>query len=82
MEADGDRLIKTGIDEQGQALAVREKAWYKEAMGKGVTAIPKIYSYEPFTMQRINGSNIFEYELSFEEQRDSGKVSVFVEIAP
>ena len=70
MRIEGDRLIKEGIDEQGKALAVREKAWYKYVQGKGVTAIPKIYSYEPLTMQRVNGKNIFEYELGADEQRE------------
>ena len=35
-----------------------------------MTAIPKIYSYEPLTMQRVNGKNIFEYELGADEQRE------------
>lgn len=69
-EKDG-KIIKEGIDEQGRALAVREKAWYKfvEEHGKGKAAIPEIYSFDPLTMQRIDGRNIFEYELSEDEQR-------------
>lgn len=69
IEVQGDKLIKCGIDEQGKALAVREIAWYKKAEEIGGIAIPKIYSYEPLTMQRIHGGNIFEYKLSEEEQR-------------
>lgn len=71
MTVQGDKIVKEGIDEQGRALAVREKAWYKyvSEKGKGIAAIPKIYSYEPLTMQRIDGRNIFEYELSDEEQK-------------
>lgn len=69
-EKDG-KIIKEGIDEQGRALAVREKSWYKfvEEHGKGKAAIPEIYSFDPLTMQRIDGRNIFEYELSEDEQR-------------
>lgn len=71
IEVKGDKIVKEGIDEQGRALAVREKAWYKfvEEKGKGIAAIPKIYSFEPLTMQRIDGRNVFEYELSEEERR-------------
>lgn len=69
-EKDG-KIVKEGIDEQGRKLAVREKAWYKfvQKYGKDKAAMPKIYSFEPLTMQRIDGRNIFEYELSEEEQR-------------
>lgn len=71
MTIQGDKIVKEGIDEQGRALAVREKAWYKyvQEKGEGIAAIPKIYSFEPLTMQRVDGRNIFEYELSEDEQK-------------
>lgn len=71
IRVEGDKLIKEGIDEQGKSLAVREKAWYRfvQEKGAGIAAIPKIYSFEPLTMQRIDGRNIFEYELSEDEQK-------------
>lgn len=71
MSIQGDKIVKEGIDEQGKSLAVREKAWYKyvQEKGAGIAAIPKIYSFEPLTMQRIDGRNIFEYELSEDEQK-------------
>lgn len=65
----GERIVKEGIDEQGKALAVREQNWYKEVSNRGYKKIPYIYSYEPFQMQRINGCNIFEYELTVEQQK-------------
>lgn len=65
----GNRIIKEGIDEQGKKLAVREKQWYKRVSSLS-TPIPRIYSFEPFTLERINGKNIFEYEqLSFEDKK-------------
>ena len=72
MTVQGDTIVKEGIDEQGRALAVREKAWYRfvQERGGGIAAIPKIYSFEPLTMQRIDGRNIFEYELSDGEQKE------------
>ncbi|MBQ8412908.1 MAG: phosphotransferase [Lachnospiraceae bacterium] len=68
MTVDGDKLIKEGIDEQGRKLAVREKAWYKFVEPLGFTDTPKIYSYEPFVMEKVAGKNIFEYELTREEK--------------
>lgn len=70
IEKDGEgRLVKTGIDAQGEALAVREKAWYRLASEKGFKSIPKIYAYEPLTMQCIDGKNIFAYTLTEDQQR-------------
>lgn len=69
MTEDGDRIIKEGIDEQGRRLAVREKAWYGFVEPLGFSDIPKIYSYEPFVMEKVDGRNIFEYELDFEHKR-------------
>ncbi|MBQ9359730.1 MAG: phosphotransferase [Lachnospiraceae bacterium] len=67
---DGDRLIKEGIDEQGRKLAVRERAWYAKVKDEGFTNIPKIYETDPLIMERIDGKNIFEYELSYEEKKE------------
>lgn len=69
-EKDG-RIIKTGIDEQGRALAVREKTWYQYVYDKGIKAIPRIFSFEPFEMEKIDGRNIYEYgNLSFEDKKE------------
>lgn len=65
----GDRIIKEGIDEQGKKLAVREKAWYSKVRELGFDRIPHIYSFEPFEMERLNGKNIFEYELDYDEKK-------------
>lgn len=66
-EEDG-KLIKEGIDEQGKKLAVREKAWYKFVEPLGFKDIPHIYSYEPFVMEKVEGKNIYEYELNLEQK--------------
>ena len=67
-KTDDGKLIKSGIDEQGRQLAIREKAWYRIVSERGFTHIPKIYSYEPFVMQAVDGKNIFEYQLEKEQQ--------------
>ena len=64
-----DRIIKEGIDDQGRALAVRERAWYEKVRNEGITNIPRIYETEPLIMERIDGKNIFEYDLSVEEKK-------------
>lgn len=69
MTEDGNKLIKEGIDEQGKQLAIREKEWYQFVEPLGFQNIPKIYSYEPFVMEKVNGKNIYEYDLSFEEKK-------------
>lgn len=63
------KVIKEGIDSQGQKLAMREVAWYKKLLGQKFDAMPKIYSYEPLSMEMINGKNIYEYILLSDEQK-------------
>ena len=66
----GDKIIKEGIDEQGEKLAVREVAWYQKLQGKDFTAIPKIYSFHPLSMELIDGKNIYEYTyLPYEQKK-------------
>ncbi|MCI9535187.1 MAG: NTP transferase domain-containing protein [Lachnospiraceae bacterium] len=62
------KLIKKGIDAQGELLADREKNWYRFVSKRGFQAIPIIYNYEPLTMQQIQGKNVFEYSLDKEQQ--------------
>lgn len=65
----GDRMVKEGIDEQGKRLAVRECAWYEKAKRLGISAIPKIYTTNPLEMEHINGKNIYEYQISYEQKQ-------------
>ncbi|WP_330691404.1 phosphotransferase, partial [uncultured Acetatifactor sp.] len=65
----GDKVIKEGIDNQGRKLAVTEVAWYKKLQGLSFDAIPTIYSYEPISMELIDGKNIYEYTYFSEEQK-------------
>ena len=66
---DGDRIIKEGIDDQGRALAVRERAWYEKVKDEDFLNIPEIYETDPLIMERIDGKNIFEYNLSYEQKK-------------
>lgn len=69
MEVKGDILIKRPIDDQGRKLAVREVNWYREIQKYGFTQIPKLYSLEPLTMQKIDGTNIFKTDFSVEQKK-------------
>jgi hypothetical protein len=66
----GERFIKEPIDEQGRKLARRELGWYRHAVELGVSTIPELYEFEPLTMEKIDGKNIYEYgDLSLERKR-------------
>lgn len=67
---DGDKIIKEGIDVQGKRLAAREKQWYQVVKDLGFEETPYIYSYDPFVMEKVDGKNIFEYELDFDAKRE------------
>ena len=69
-------IVKEGLDEQGKKLAVREKAWYARVSQEHFANIPKIYSYNPLTMEKINGKNVYEYtDLSFcEKEKILGRI--------
>lgn len=66
---EGDCIIKEGIDEQGRKLAVREVAWYRKIQEQNFKNIPKIYSTTPLKMEKIDGKNIYEYNLTFDEKK-------------
>lgn len=67
---EGDKIIKEGIDDQGRALAVRENAWYKKVKEENFHNVPIIYDTNPIVMERIDGKNIFEYNLSFDQKKN------------
>lgn len=69
LRIEGDLIIKEGIDDQGSALAVREVAWYKKLRGRYFDNIPNIYGYEPLKMERVQGRNVFEYSLTYEQKK-------------
>ncbi len=64
-------FIKRPITAQGEALARREVAWYKKLEGLDFENLPRIYDYEPLTMELIDGKNIYEYkDIPLERKRD------------
>lgn len=69
LESQGDLLIKRGITEQGKKIAKDEVAWYKHVKNLGFENIPDICHYEPLTMKRVKGKNIFEYDCFTKAQK-------------
>ena len=66
----GEKFIKEPVDEQGRSLARREAGWYRHARELGVNSIPELYEFEPLTMERIDGKNIYDYaDLSLDNKR-------------
>ena len=66
---DGEKVIKEGVTSDGKELIKREIAWYKYATEHGFTEIPTIHSFEPLTMSKIHGENIFKANLTEEEKK-------------
>lgn len=69
IEVCGNKIIKKGITEQGKKIGKYEINWYKEMTKFGYLRMPKIYSYEPLTMQKVKGTNIFKKDLEFEQKK-------------
>lgn len=70
LEITDDTVIKTAVDEQGGKLAVRERAWYREAVRYGFKQIPDIISFEPLTMRRVSGTPVFRAALDDDGKKD------------
>lgn len=70
IEVKDGKLYKIPADKQGEKLAVREQAWYKELKNKKFDNLPEIYSYNPLCMEKIDGKNIYEYDnIPFEDKK-------------
>lgn len=69
IEFDGDIIIKRGINEQGQKIAIDEITWYKHVKKLGFENMPEIYEYEPLKMKRVQGKNIYEYDCLTKSQK-------------
>lgn len=68
---EGNRLFKKPTDEQGAELAKWEVEWYRKLEGYDFDAIPKIYGYEPLSMEKIDGKNVYEcYSLTKHQKKE------------
>lgn len=66
----GAKLVtKRPLNSHGADLAVSEKAWYKEASKYKWKFVPKIASFQPLQMQRIQGESIFNSPVKKKQKR-------------
>ena len=71
MEFTNDRVVKTGLTTEGKKLIERESRWYQKVEEYGFKGIPQIYSYNPLTMERIHGTNIFQAQLTDTQKKQT-----------
>ena len=70
-----DKLEKQPLDAQGEALAVRERAWYKAVSAFDLACVPHIYQLDPLTMEFIPGGSLYTRPMD-----DSQKQAVLAKI--
>lgn len=71
MEFSEDKVVKTGLTDEGKKLIEREVRWYEKVLEYGFQGIPQIYSLSPLTMGRIDGENIFKAKLDEEQKKQT-----------
>ena len=64
-------VIKSALTDEGQKLIDKEVVWYRAMIEYGFPNIPGIHKFNPLTMSRINGKNIFEEQLSRDAKRET-----------
>ena len=69
IEVKDNKIIKRAITPQGEKIAKFEINWYKELSKLGYSRMPHIYSFDPLTMEKINGQNIFKVDLPLEDKK-------------
>jgi len=55
-------IIKKSLDQQGKKIALNEKNFYKKFEKFEYNFIPKVFKYNPLTLERINGNSLFLYD--------------------
>ncbi len=63
------KVVKTGLTNEAVKLIERENTWYSKMNEYGFTAVPKVYSTQPLTLEYINGTNIFLADLDKKQQK-------------
>ena len=64
-------VTKLAVNDYGKAIMVDELNWYKKVTDLGFKDIPKIFSFEPFKMEKIDGRNVFDYKnFTFSQKKE------------
>lgn len=56
-----ETVTKRAVTEYGKNISNFEIDWYKKVKELGFDKVPKIFSYQPLVMERIQGKNIWEF---------------------
>lgn len=71
MEFSAGHVIKRALTEEAARLIRREAQWYRSVTAYGFTAVPAISCWEPLTMERIAGTNLFQARLTAAQRRQA-----------
>jgi len=66
-----NKFVKEPIDKKGYELSEYEKEWYRFVITKEYDSIPKVYDFNPLTLEKIEGfspSNLRNESLSVKRQ--------------
>ena len=55
-------VIKKAVDSNYNHLIHKELSWYNQVLKIGYKDIPKIFSKNPFKMEKINGKHLFQFK--------------------
>lgn len=73
-----DTVTKRAIDANYSHLIHKEQDWYKSVSDLGFRRIPKIYSSDPYTMEKINGHHAYQM-LDLTEREKRAVLSDYIE---
>ena len=68
LDYESDRVVKRCVDPDYDHLISNECHWYEYVQSQNYEQIPKIYSTEPLTLEKIGGYHPFEVESHDKEQ--------------
>ena len=71
MEFTAGQVVKHGLTGEAERLIRREAQWYRSVTAYGFTAVPAISCWEPLTMERIPGTNLFQASLTAQQRRQT-----------
>jgi GTP:adenosylcobinamide-phosphate guanylyltransferase len=75
LEFTEDRVIKSGITNEGKRLLEYEKLWYMKMKEYQFGWIPAIYSLDPLIMEKIDGTSVFSAVLSDNQKKNISNYS-------
>lgn len=63
-------IIKIPINKQGEQIAEKEINWYKWCKKYNFNFLPKVLSYQPLILQKINGKDLFKQKITKNKKKE------------